>query len=117
MSHRGQWWLIGWGNDTASLQGIVSRLTINSFNEKNVELAVGSRLTINIDGDRAMGSVVDYLRFLDSPFHPFVFSAEYLHHVPFLERLTIHLGNSPGDRAEDSPSGTHAKRCANKRGG
>ena len=84
MSLRGEWWLIGWGNDTASLQRIVTRLTINSFNEKEVEIAVASQLTINIDGDRAMGSVVGYPRFLDFPFHPFVFSAEYVHDVPFL---------------------------------
>ena len=117
MSHRGEWWFIGWGNDTASLQRIVRRLTINSFNEKEVELAVVSQLTINIDGDRAMGSVVGYLRFLDSPFHPFMFSAEYVHDVPFLERRTIHCGDNPRDRAEDSPSGTHANRSAKKCGG
>ncbi len=117
MSPRGEWWPIGWGNDTASLQRIVRRLTINSFNEKEVEVAVASRLTTNIDRDRAIGSVVGYPRFLDFPFHPFMFSVEYLHHVPFLERRTIHCGDNPRDRAEDSPSGKHAKKCANKRGG
>ena len=96
---------------------MVRRLTINSFNEKDVQLAVASRLTINIDGDGAMGSVVGYLRFLDSPFRPFMFSAEYLHHVPFLERHAIHFGDNPADRAEDSPSRTHANRSAKKRGG
>ena len=97
MSHRGEWWLIGWGNDTASLQRIVRRLTINSFNEKDVELAVGSRLTINVDDDGAMGSVVGYPRFLDSPFRPFMFSAEYLHHVPFNDawQLTQLFRNNP----------------------
>ena len=121
MSHRGEWWLIGWGHDTASLQRIVRRLTIDSFYEKDVEVPVLSRLTINVNGNVAIG--VDLLsglacfRFLDPPFRPFMFSVEYVHDVPFLERRTIHFGDNHEDRAEGSPSGTHAKKCAKKRGG
>ena len=121
MSHHGEWWPIGWGNDTASLQRIVRRLSVDSFNEKDVEVAVVSRLTINVNDNMVIGIVmvsgVACYRFLDFPFRPFMFSVEYVHHVPFLERRTIHFGNSPKSRAENSQSGTRANRCAKKRGG